>query len=85
MSPKSVAVALVRFYQRAISPFLPAACRFYPSCSEYARQAIDGHGLGRGSWLAVVRLSRCHPFSRGGFDAVPPAAGVRSTHGTSAG
>jgi putative membrane protein insertion efficiency factor len=58
-------------YQRFISPLLPQSCRFYPSCSEYARQAILKHGLLKGGWLAMRRLARCHPLSEGGYDPVP--------------
>lgn len=58
-------------YQFVISPLLPHSCRFYPSCSEYARQAILKHGLCRGSLLALKRLGRCHPWSKGGYDPVP--------------
>lgn len=66
--PRVLATALLRFHQRVLSPLLPPACRFVPTCSEYARQAIDRHGLRHGSWLAIRRLSRCHPFSGGGLD-----------------
>ena len=58
------------FYKRFISPLLPPACRFYPTCSEYAMQAIAQHGILRGSLMALWRLARCHPFSKGGFDPV---------------
>lgn len=61
----------IRFYQWAISPFLPAACRFEPSCSEYAHQAIVRHGFGRGIFLAALRFLKCHPLHPGGFDPVP--------------
>jgi putative membrane protein insertion efficiency factor len=64
-------ILLIRGYQRLISPLLPRVCRFVPSCSEYAAQAIRAHGPVRGVWLAVRRLSRCHPFHPGGFDPVP--------------
>jgi hypothetical protein len=64
-------VALLRFYKSAISPWLPKACRFEPTCSVYAREAIERHGLARGAALAARRLLRCHPFRRGGFDPVP--------------
>jgi uncharacterized protein len=64
-------VLLVRLYQRLISPLLPPACRFYPSCSAYAVQALERHGAARGSWLTVRRLCRCHPFHPGGIDPVP--------------
>lgn len=61
----------IRFYQLAISPMMPAACRYYPSCSNYAIQAIDKYGAMKGGWLAVRRILRCHPFRPGGFDPVP--------------
>ena len=64
-------VALVRGYQRWISPALPPTCRFFPSCSAYAEEAIRRHGAAAGSRLAVRRVLRCHPFHRGGFDPVP--------------
>jgi putative membrane protein insertion efficiency factor len=64
-------VAFIRAYQLVISPALPPACRFTPTCSQYALEAIRRHGALRGSWLALRRLARCHPFNPGGFDAVP--------------
>jgi uncharacterized protein len=66
-----VAVALLDFYKRFLSPLLPRACRFEPTCSVYAREAIVRHGLRRGSALALRRLLRCHPFHPGGLDPVP--------------
>lgn len=60
----------LRLWKVMISPWLPPACRFVPTCSEYAAQAIATHGILRGSWLAVRRLSRCHPLTAGGFDPV---------------
>ena len=72
-------------YRRWISPALPARCRFYPSCSAYALEAIARRGVFYGSWLAVWRLLRCHPFHPGGYDPVPPAPdNRRSTDGTGA-
>lgn len=65
------AVLIVRGYQWAISPLLPVACRFLPTCSEYAVEAFAAHGAWRGAGLALRRLGRCHPFSRGGFDPPP--------------
>jgi putative membrane protein insertion efficiency factor len=62
---------LIRGYQLAISPLFGPRCRFYPSCSHYAIQAIDAHGALRGTWLTLKRISRCHPFNAGGFDPVP--------------
>ena len=59
------------FYQRVISPFTPPSCRFTPTCSEYARQAIAKHGPFKGLWLAIKRLSRCHPWGGSGYDPVP--------------
>ena len=66
-----IVIASISLYRRLLSPLLPPACRFFPTCSEYASQAISLHGLRRGGWLALKRLLRCHPFSRGGFDPVP--------------
>ena len=62
---------IIRGYQRVISPFLPSACRYHPTCSEYMRQAIEIHGPVRGVWYGMKRLGRCHPFHAGGFDPVP--------------
>ena len=67
----SVLVVLVRAYQRLVSPLIPASCRYVPSCSEYAAQALTRHGLVRGMWLSVGRLLRCNPWSKGGEDRVP--------------
>ncbi|HTJ96704.1 MAG TPA: membrane protein insertion efficiency factor YidD [Rhodocyclaceae bacterium] len=64
-------LGLVRTYQYLISPWLGRRCRFHPSCSEYAVEALHKHGPVHGSWLAVRRVSRCHPFNPGGFDPVP--------------
>jgi putative membrane protein insertion efficiency factor len=66
-------LAVVGFYQRAISPALPPRCRFAPTCSAYAAEAIAVHGAGRGTWLALRRLLKCAPWHPGGFDPVPPA------------
>ena len=65
------AVAILDFYKRFLSPLLPRACRFEPTCSVYAREAIARHGFGRGAWLAARRILRCNPFHRGGLDPVP--------------
>jgi uncharacterized protein len=65
-------LALIRLYQLALSPLLGNVCRFEPSCSRYAAACIATHGPARGSWLAVKRLGRCHPFHPGGFDPPPP-------------
>ena len=70
---RRLVVALIRLYQRCVSRFLPPVCRFTPTCSEYTAQAITRFGLLRGGWLGVRRISRCHPFSAGGFDPVPSA------------
>jgi len=64
-------LAGLRFYQACLSPLMPYACKFYPSCSRYACQAIELHGARRGAWLALRRVLRCRPFSPGGFDPVP--------------
>lgn len=62
---------LLRGYKRFLSPLFPPACRFYPTCSDYAYQAIDKHGLAKGGLLAIRRLLKCHPFHEGGYDPVP--------------
>jgi len=62
---------LIRAYQLLLSPFLGGHCRFTPTCSQYAYQAIERHGALRGSWLAIKRIGRCHPFCDGGYDPVP--------------
>jgi len=67
----TVLIWLVAGYKRVISPLLPSACRFYPTCSDYMREAIAVHGPAQGVWLGVKRLARCHPFHAGGFDVVP--------------
>jgi putative membrane protein insertion efficiency factor len=67
-------VGLIRLYQLILSPLLPPACRFYPSCSRYALEAISRHGVARGLWLAATRLARCHPWHPGGVDFVPEAS-----------
>ena len=64
-------ITLVRGYQVVLSPLLPAACRYYPSCSAYAVEALERHGARRGAWLAAKRIARCHPFHPGGYDPVP--------------
>ncbi len=68
---KNVALWLIRFYQRHISPFTPPCCRFVPTCSQYALEALEEHGFWKGSRLALWRILRCHPFSKGGYDPVP--------------
>jgi uncharacterized protein len=70
-APARILLALIGFYRAAVSPALPPSCRYTPSCSAYAAEAIELHGAGRGSWLAIRRLLRCHPFHAGGHDPVP--------------
>ena len=74
MGGKGIVISLLRSYKRWISPLLPAACRFEPSCSDYAREAVEIHGVWRGGLLGLWRILRCQPFSRGGFDPVPGAS-----------
>ena len=69
--PSRIAIAVLDFYKKFLSPLLPRACRFEPTCSLYAREAIARYGLGRGGALALRRLFRCHPFHPGGMDPVP--------------
>lgn len=74
--PRNAGVILLRAYRAVISPLYGDVCRYYPSCSAYSLQAIQAHGLVKGSWLTARRLVRCHPWSRGGIDDIP--AGTRS-------
>jgi putative membrane protein insertion efficiency factor len=68
---RAILIALIRVYQWFISPLLGNHCRFYPSCSQYAREAIEQYGVLHGGWLAIRRLLRCHPWHPGGVDPVP--------------
>ncbi|MBA3559132.1 MAG: membrane protein insertion efficiency factor YidD [Gemmatimonadaceae bacterium] len=68
---RGILTALVRGYQLAISPLLPPSCRYLPSCSAYALEAIEKYGAARGAWMALRRIGRCHPFRPGGYDPVP--------------
>ncbi|MCB8935731.1 MAG: membrane protein insertion efficiency factor YidD [Candidatus Promineofilum sp.] len=68
---KQVALLLIKLYQKTISRVLPPSCRFTPSCSVYGYQAIEKYGFIKGGWMAVKRISRCHPFNPGGYDPVP--------------
>jgi putative membrane protein insertion efficiency factor len=76
---RKLALVSIQFYRYAISPLMAAHCRFYPTCSCYAYEAIEHHGLVRGGWLTLRRLGRCHPWNPGGFDPVPPAPTSRSS------
>jgi len=67
-----ILTALIRFYQGAISPWTPPSCRYTPTCSAYALEAIRVHGAGQGSWLALKRFASCHPWGGHGYDPVPP-------------
>jgi putative membrane protein insertion efficiency factor len=68
---KTVLLALIRVYQFLLSPWIGGSCRFWPTCSEYSREAIEQHGALRGGWMMVTRLARCHPYAAGGVDPVP--------------
>ena len=65
-----IALGALRLYQLLVSPLLPPACRFWPTCSRYSYEAVRRHGLARGGWLTLRRLGRCHPFNPGGYDPV---------------
>jgi putative membrane protein insertion efficiency factor len=69
-----VLIGLLRFYKQWISPLLPSACRFHPTCSVYMMEAVGRFGAARGMWLGIRRLAKCHPLHSGGFDPVPPAS-----------
>jgi putative membrane protein insertion efficiency factor len=75
---RTLLIALIKLYRLVLSPFLGQHCRFHPSCSCYAIEAIETHGAVRGGWLGLRRLLRCHPWGPGGYDPVPPA---RDLHG----
>lgn len=68
---KILLLGLIKLYKFAISPLFPPSCRFLPTCSTYAFEAIERHGALRGSWLAIRRITKCHPFHHGGYDPVP--------------
>ena len=85
MIARSVVSNALRMYKRWISPWLPPSCRFYPSCSEYARDAVEIHGVWRGGALALGRLLRCQPWSRGGFDPAPGKTEPHPRQGASTG
>jgi putative membrane protein insertion efficiency factor len=79
---RNVVKSLIRLYQVLLSPVLGNNCRFYPSCSHYALQAIDAHGVPRGLWLTLRRLGKCHPWHPGGVDPVPAGCRHQSPEGT---
>ncbi|MGA9389199.1 MAG: membrane protein insertion efficiency factor YidD [Candidatus Sulfotelmatobacter sp.] len=79
-SAKLVTLQLLRAYKWAISPILPAACRYVPTCSEYATEAVERYGAVRGGWVALKRLLRCHPFAGSGYDPVVRTAAGKSLH-----
>lgn len=68
---RTILKALIVFYRHAVSPVLAPHCRYHPTCSAYALEALDAHGAARGTWLAIKRIGRCHPWHAGGFDPVP--------------
>ena len=68
---KFLIIGIIKTYQTLISPLFPPSCRFYPSCSQYALEAVSTYGALRGGWLAIKRISKCHPFHEGGLDPVP--------------
>jgi len=78
---KKICLFAVRAYQACLGPFFGGNCRFYPSCSHYACEAIERHGARRGSWLALRRVLRCHPFSQSGIDLVPDLADLEPVGG----
>lgn len=79
---KWILIGLLKAYRFAISPLYGQVCRYYPTCSAYALQSVETHGATRGSWLAVRRVARCHPWAAGGYDPVPERSDRRSTRTT---
>ncbi|QGQ97134.1 membrane protein insertion efficiency factor YidD [Paenibacillus psychroresistens] len=75
---KKLVKAPIYFYRKFISPLTPPSCRFFPTCSEYALEAIEVHGPIKGTWLATKRICKCHPFHKGGVDLVPPSKHPKS-------
>ena len=65
---RKIVIFLIKFYQKAISPFLGRRCRFYPTCSEYTKQAVEKYGALKGLYLGLIRILKCHPFHKGGYD-----------------
>ena len=78
---RNLLTASLRAYRYWLSPWLGRQCRFHPSCSQYALEAIETHGAARGAWLALKRLAHCHPWHAGGLDPVPPRLGEGRRHG----
>lgn len=74
---KYVFIGLIKFYQKAISPFKPPSCRFFPTCSEYGLEAYKRFGFFKGSYLTIKRISKCHPFHKGGVDLVPEKSNIK--------
>ncbi|WP_320163785.1 membrane protein insertion efficiency factor YidD [uncultured Trichococcus sp.] len=74
---KKIFIGLIRGYQKVISPLFPPSCRYYPTCSNYAVQAIQKHGAIKGSLMGIARILRCHPFVKGGYDPVPEQFSIR--------
>jgi putative membrane protein insertion efficiency factor len=77
---RRIVIFLIKLYQTILSPFLGQHCRFYPSCSAYSLEAVEKHGVARGLWLSIKRLTRCHPWHEGGVDPVPEP-GKKQLHG----
>jgi putative membrane protein insertion efficiency factor len=71
LAPKYLFIFLVKVYKKLISPLFPPSCRYYPTCSQYAMEALEKHGAVKGMWLAVIRILKCNPFFKGGYDPVP--------------
>ena len=80
----ALSVLLLNAYRVVLGPLFAGACRFHPSCSRYAEEAVTRHGIIRGGWLTLMRLCRCHPFHAGGIDPVPPAGGPERPAGSRA-
>jgi hypothetical protein len=78
---QTIILSLIRLYRAVFSPWFGNQCRFYPTCSVYAEEAISAHGSVKGSWLALKRTGKCHPWNAGGIDLVPPNNKMKENHG----
>lgn len=77
---KYIFIAIIKFYQVAISPYFPSSCRFEPTCSQYSVESLKRFGIFKGGWLSIKRISKCHPWHEGGYDPVPEKTEIKHKH-----